>query len=186
MISVTFRTSGFKELDKALQDLTKATGKGVLRRAGIKAMQPMADIARGMAPRDKGDLAASITVGAKAVGAGADIGKAEYRKVMKGGGGKGDALKAMRGARREAKSSGKASAVEVFMGPTKPKTKREAIKAVVQEFGSAKQHPNAYMRPAFEQDKTALVDRLGKEMWAEIEKSAKRAAKKAARIAAKG
>lgn len=186
MTSVTFKTSGFKELDRALQDLSKSTGKGVLRRAGIKAMQPMADIARGMAPRDKGDLAASITVGAKAVGAGADIGKKEYAAVMKGRGSKADALKAMRGARREAKSSGKASAVEVFMGPAKPKTKREAIKAVVQEFGSAKQQPNAYMRPAWDQDKAALVDRLGKEMWAEIDKSAKRAAAKAVRIAAKG
>lgn len=63
------RIDGLRELDAALGELPKATAKAVLRRVGIKALQPMAEAARGMAPDDPAtggnDLKTSITVGTK-------------------------------------------------------------------------------------------------------------------------
>lgn len=66
-MKVTFRIDGLRELELALTQLPKATARAALRRVGIKALQPMADIARELAPDDPEtggkDLRASITVG---------------------------------------------------------------------------------------------------------------------------
>lgn len=59
---MTVQLRGFRELERALSELPKATGKNVLRRVARGALQPMAEKARGLAPKDKGDLAASIQV----------------------------------------------------------------------------------------------------------------------------
>ena len=60
------RLEGFKDLDKALGELTEAAGKGVMRRALKSAATPVADAARGMAPvGDTGNLAASVAYGTK-------------------------------------------------------------------------------------------------------------------------
>lgn len=68
-MKTTVHISGLRELDAALGELPKATARSVLRRVGIKALQPMADAAREMAPDDPTtggvDLKASITVGTK-------------------------------------------------------------------------------------------------------------------------
>ncbi|MGP3699194.1 HK97-gp10 family putative phage morphogenesis protein [Rhodobacter sp. NSM] len=179
------RVEGLKELEAQLQKLSKAAGKAALRRAGISAMKPMAEIARSKAPVDEGDLRDSISVGAKAVDGGADIGKREFGAVMRAGGSVGEARAALRDARRSATASGNLSAVELYMGPTQPATKREAIKAIVNEFGSFKMDPQPYMRPAWDQDREALLERIKAEMWTEIQKAVVRARKRAARAAAK-
>lgn len=60
--------SGLRELDAALGEFKKATAKGVLRRVGIRALEPVASAMRAMAPVDPespGDLAGSVTVGTK-------------------------------------------------------------------------------------------------------------------------
>lgn len=60
---------GLRELDKALGELTKASAKGVVRRVLLKAAQPIADMARSLAPDDPDtpdpDLESSIGVGTK-------------------------------------------------------------------------------------------------------------------------
>jgi len=69
----TVSVSGLRELDAALGALAaeygKAAGKAVLRRVADKALRPMADTARALAPDDPStngnDLKASITVGGK-------------------------------------------------------------------------------------------------------------------------
>ncbi len=61
----TVTLSGFKELERALAQLPKATGKNVLRRIAKGALEPMADSAAAKAPRDEGKLAFSISVGEK-------------------------------------------------------------------------------------------------------------------------
>lgn len=184
-MKTTVKITGMKELERELQKLSKAAGKGALRRAGMKAMQPMAEIARAQAPVETGDLRDSIAVGAKAVDGGADIGKREFAAVMKSGGSKGEAVAALRDARRAATGAGNLSAVELYMGPRKAKSRDEAIKAIVQEFGSSKMEPNPYMRPAWDQDKAALLERLKTELWAEISKTISRAQKRAAAKAAR-
>lgn len=68
-MKTTMRIDGLRELDAALGELPKAAAKAVLRRVGIKALQPMAETARSLAPDDPttqgNDLKASITVGTK-------------------------------------------------------------------------------------------------------------------------
>jgi len=70
---VKIKVEGLRELDAALGALAaeygKTAGKAVLRRVADKALQPMAETARQLAPDDPAtvgkDLKASITVGGK-------------------------------------------------------------------------------------------------------------------------
>lgn len=68
-MKVTVRVDGLRALDAALGELPKATAKGVLRRVGKKALTPMAETARRLAPDDPDtsadDLKSSIVVGTK-------------------------------------------------------------------------------------------------------------------------
>jgi HK97 gp10 family phage protein len=72
-MKVTVKVEGLRELDAALGALAaeygKPAGKAVLRRVADKALQPMAETARQLAPDDPetggNDLKASITVGGK-------------------------------------------------------------------------------------------------------------------------
>jgi HK97 gp10 family phage protein len=61
----TVKLSGFRELEKALSELPKSTGRNVLRRVAKGALEPMADRARALAPVGQGDLKASIEVSEK-------------------------------------------------------------------------------------------------------------------------
>ena len=58
----TVKLEGFKELERALAQLPKATGKNVLRRVAKAALDPVADMAANAAPHRSGRLAYSITV----------------------------------------------------------------------------------------------------------------------------
>jgi HK97 gp10 family phage protein len=60
-----FRIEGLKELDQALTELPKATARNVLLRTLKEQGQPIADAGEAYAPRDKGHLADSYTVGTK-------------------------------------------------------------------------------------------------------------------------
>lgn len=70
-MKTTVRVDGLRDLDAALgalgAEFGKTAAKGVLRRVAIKALTPMAEAARGMAPDDpdtnSNDLKASIVVG---------------------------------------------------------------------------------------------------------------------------
>ena len=48
----TVRLSGFSQLEEELAKVSKAVGKGAVRRALKKSAEPMAEIARGLAPDD--------------------------------------------------------------------------------------------------------------------------------------
>lgn len=171
------KLEGFKELDAELAKLSKSMGKAVLRRSGIKALGPTAALAASIAPVATGELKGSIAVSAKAHGAGSQIGKSAYAAVMRGGGSKAQAVAALRDVRRNTDTSGVPS-VELFMGPAKG-SKRLALKAIAQEFGTIKQPPHSFMRPAWDQDQAALLGRLKKDLWDEVRKSVARAAKRA-------
>ena len=54
------------------------------------------------------------------------------------------------------------------------------------EFGTAHSAAQPFMRPAWDQDHKALLERLKVEIWTEIKKSMARAERKAARLAAGG
>lgn len=158
-MSVTVDVQGFAELEKELDNLSKAAGKGVLRRSLKKAAQPTADLASSMAPVDTGRLAGSIIVGTKLDGRQAKI----HRRMF-----------------RDDKAS-----VEMFVGPSYLKGDGGRHGHLL-EFGTVKMSPQPFMRPAWDSDKRAMLDRLGDELWRELEKSIARADRKAARDAAKG
>lgn len=72
-MKTTVKFTGGRELDAALGALAaeygKASGKAVLRRVGMKALQPMADTTNALAPDDPAtggnDLSGSYIVGTK-------------------------------------------------------------------------------------------------------------------------
>lgn len=68
------------------------------------------------------------------------------------------------------------AAVEGFVGTSDPA-------GVQQEFGNANHGPQPALRPAWDQEAVPTLDRLGKELWAEFDKSVKRAERKAAKLA---
>lgn len=146
---VEVKLEGFAELDRALEELSKAAGKGVLRRSLKKAALPTAELAASLAPEGPtGNLAASVAYGTKLTKRQAGL----HRKMFR---------------------NDKAS-VEGFVGANDPA-------AVPQEFGTVDHGPQPFMRPAWDQDAMPLLDRLGKELAVEVEKSVKRARAKAAR-----
>jgi len=66
------------------------------------------------------------------------------------------------------------AAVEGFVGTNDPA-------GVQQEFGNIHHGPQPALRPAWDQDRGPLLDRLGQELWREFEKSLARAERKAAK-----
>ena len=62
---VTVKIEGLREVDAALGQLGKATGRNVMRRVAIKRLQPIADEMKANAPVDQSDLRDSIIVTTK-------------------------------------------------------------------------------------------------------------------------
>lgn len=171
-MTVTVETTGFAELDRQLRNLSKSAGKAVLRRALKTAAEPMAEIARSLAPDDAAtggfDLKSSI----------------KYGTVLS---------RSQKKAHRKMFRNDKAS-VEGFVGAG------PLAQAVFTEFGTSPfinggqyagtQNPGItaqpFMRPAWDQDKMAMLDRLRSELWSELEKAVARADRRAASAAAGG
>lgn len=61
----TIKTEGFREMDAALGEFSKATARNILIRAGLKALEPVAAAAKTKVHRRTGDLKDSIDVSAK-------------------------------------------------------------------------------------------------------------------------
>lgn len=181
---IKVRVDGLSDLKKALDEMKMSTAKGVLRRAGIKALQPMAEDARRNAPVLTGELKASIAVSAKA--ASGDAGRQAFGKVLRAGGTRGEAQAALRDARRAAQGARGDYFVDLFMGPEKGADRDEAIKQIAQEFGTTFHEPQPYMRPAFDAHKRSTIDRVAETLREEIDKTVERAARRAARQAATG
>lgn len=176
---VRVRIDGLKELDAALGELSKGAARGVLRRTLIKAGEPMRAEAERLAPRDTGKLSRSVKIAARIDNR---AGKREFGQVLKAGGTRAQATQALRDARR-AQGVG-ASFAEAFMGPAKG-SKRDAIKAIVQEFGSVKQDQQPYMRPAFDGKAHEVLGGIKSILTDEIAKAAARAKARALKKAAK-
>lgn len=148
-MTVTVKLEGFENFERNLAQLEKlATRRAVARRALIKAAQPMADMAQGLAPvGDSNMLAPSIMVGTKLIKRQAAL----HKKMFK---------------------NDRAS-VEVFVGAG------PVPSAHTQEFGTVHHAPQPFMRPAWDRDHKALLQRLGELMAKEIDKAVTRAARRA-------
>ncbi len=65
MSRTTVRVEGLREVDAALGQLGKATGRNVMRRVAVARLEPMAEEMRRRAPVDQTDLRDSIAVTTK-------------------------------------------------------------------------------------------------------------------------
>jgi HK97 gp10 family phage protein len=82
--------------------------------------------------------------------------------------------------RSQRKARERESFVEVFAGPG------PNPQAIQQEFGNVNQPAQPFMRPAWDATKDQVLERVKEGLGAEIDKAAKRQARKAAKAAAAG
>lgn len=149
----TVRIEGLRELDKALSQLPKNTGKNVLRRTLREAAKPLINTAEQLAPDRPGkppnDLSASIAISSR-------LNKNQRR--------------AIRGMSK--------SFVQMYVGPNSAVPHAHGS---WQEFGTVNHGPQPFMRPAWDQTNKAVLDNIAKTLGKEITKAAARLARKAAR-----
>ena len=88
--------------------------------------------------------------------------------------------RAVKGIQRQLRGSEAAQ----FIGIDESENRRLHIYAEVQEFGNENNPAQPAGRPAWQAKKYEALERLGDDLWAEIDKTAQRAARKAARLAA--
>lgn len=171
---------GLRELDAALGELPKATGRNVLKRVLIRAGEPIASRARELAPDDPAtgapDLHTSIAVSAKIKN---KVGAPEYAAVLRGGGSKEEARAALRTARREA--AGQGSFAEMHVGPD-----YRQFHGTLQEFGTSHSKAQPFMRPAWDEKQDEALGIIKRDLGSEIMKAANRVAARAAKKAMKG
>jgi CheY-like chemotaxis protein len=80
------------------------------------------------------------------------------------------AVQAMRAIRRASESL-----VELYVGPG------QHPQAITQEFGTSFHPPQPFMRPAWDQTQRPMIEDIKRELWADIQRTAARAARRAAR-----
>ena len=143
------KLTGFKELEREIERLSKAAGKGVLRRSLKIAALPIAAAANAAAPvGSTGGLAKSFNYSPKLNKRQLGLHKKMFRNNK--------------------------AAVAGFVGTNDPA-------GIQQEFGNQSHGPQPTLRPAWDAEGAATVDRLGEVLWTEIEKTVARAARKAAK-----
>jgi HK97 gp10 family phage protein len=169
------KIEGLKDLNDALSEFSKATAGNILKRAVGTAGALFAEHAIAIAPKDRGDLKREIKVSKPKI---ITPGKAAYAQAMRETGDKAEAAAAARAANRSAGGEGRSAVTHV--GPTK-----RAGHGMLQEFGTAHHRAQPFMRPTFDADGPKLVEVIRDTLAEEIEKAAKRAERKAARLAGK-
>jgi HK97 gp10 family phage protein len=174
-IKKTITVEGLKDLEDALYELPRATGGNVLKRAILIPAQAFADAASEIAPVDTGLLKTEIKPGKPKI---ITAGKAAYAQAMQGGATRSEAAEAAHAANAAAGGSGRRAVVSV--GPT-----RKAFYGQFQEFGTAHNAPQPFMRPTWDRMHNSLLDMVATTLKTEIEKARVRLAKKAERLAAK-
>lgn len=108
--------------------------------------------------------------------AGVDIDKGDLKSAIKIG----------KANRKDDRRGNRGDRVTAYVGVDLSVNKRLSTYARIEEFGGHNEVANPAGRQAFEGQKQAAVDRLADDLRTEITKTADRAAKRAARLAAKG
>ena len=146
---------GLAETLRALRTFPEvATQRNTLRRALVKAAEPIAVAARALAPDDPKtpapDLKSSIMVATQLT--------KRHRKGEK------------------------ENEVEVYVGPTRVPGRFVLNYASFAEYGTANTPAHPYLRPAWEQQKGAVMEILARELRVEFDKTAARLSRKAAKL----
>ena len=156
------KLTGLRELENALAELPKATGKNVLRRTLKKAAAPIERDAAANAPELSGNLQLNIAT------------SFQLNKNQKS----------------EVRKANSKSSAEIHVGVKAGKSVSGAdafaqIAGVQTEFGNDHQEADPWFRPAWDSNHDRALDTIGSELGTEIEKAAKRLARKAAKLAGK-
>lgn len=153
-MTVTIKWSGLRELERSLIELPKATAKNTVRRTSRKALEPFLASVKAKAP-----LSDPADTPERQPGAlrdsyiiGTKLNPSQARQ-----------------ARREGKHF-----TEVYAGTNDPV-------GVFQEFGTINHPPQPHARPAWDETKDEALAIFSRDLGGEIEKAAKRLAKKRAR-----
>ena len=156
----TFRFEGSRELDKALGQLPRATGKNVLRRVARKALEPIIADAKTKVHFITGKLKDSLAVSPKL----SFHQKAIHKEMF----------------------ANKRSSIEMFAGAGPHSF---VPQGVWEEFGvkrrGKKTSPHPFLRPAWDAGKLPALNNIKKDLAAEIQKAAARIDRKNARANAK-
>lgn len=156
------RIEGLRELEKALQELPRATAKNVMRRGLIEAAQPTLEHARSLVPVATGGLRDSLEVSTKA--------KRGFKKDFSGANATGRSTQLP-----------SASAIQVYIGPSFP----DGFHGHLIEFGTSRTSPQAFLRPAWDATKDQVLASISGFTWGQLKKAADRLARKTARAAKK-
>lgn len=162
------RISGTKELEAALGQFTKATQRRVLERALKRSAEPIRRAAADNVPIDTGNLRKSI----KTVVVRSSAGRAAFADAMRQGATRVEAGRAARAANRAAKGTGPSARARV---------QATARHAAWVEFGTFKMPGRPYMAPAVALNGPRAQASVRNDLKLEIEATAKRVAKRAAR-----
>lgn len=155
-MKITVKTLGFAQMDRALGEFTKATGKNVLKRTGFAALEPMAADMKDRAPVARvngGELRDAIAVGDK-------LGK------------------------RQKRMNRQPSTVEVYAGVQQEAGGGMTPEAIQQEFGNENHGPQPYARPAWDGGQARLLADVKTSLAEQIDKASDRARRRA--LKAKG
>jgi HK97 gp10 family phage protein len=142
---------GLEDTLAALREFPQAAGRTTLRRALLKAAEPVAIVARSYAPDDPRtappDLKSSIAVTTQLTG-------------------------------RARRQQPKTSEVEVYIGPTRQTGRTVLNYAATVEFGTFRAPAYPYMRPAWDRTKGLVQTILARELTIEFERTANRLSRK--------
>ena len=156
----TFRIEGLKELDRALGQLPRATGKNVLRRVARKALEPIIADAKTKVHEVSSDTKDSLAVSTK--------------------------LSFRQKGLHQSMFANKRSSIEMFAGAG---SHLFVPQAIWEEFGverhGKKISPHPFLRPAWDAGKMPALNNVKKDLAAEIKRAADRVARKKARATAK-
>ena len=171
---VTMEVSGLKELEAALMELPKATGKNVLRRALIAAALPIEQEGQqGIKVR----RVRPAVVTSKVQFSVGNAGKRAFAEALSRGATRMEAGEAAHAA-NATNESGEATAALLAVGPTK-----RAFYGF--EFGTVSVAPHPFMRPAWHLHKANALETIQTQLRDEIEKARIRLVKKQLRLLAK-
>lgn len=150
-MTMTVKVDGLAGLLAALEELPRvATEKAVVRRSLIQSAEPIRSLWAALAPYDGTDLGLHLR----------DAVVVSPKTVARAG-----------------DPGEPPGAVIVYVGPNKALPRHHGI---FMEFGTFKDRPQPSGRPAFEGRKEESLHLLGYYMWLEIDKTARRLAKRSA------
>lgn len=150
---LTLKKMGFREMDAALGELSKASARSVGKKVLKLGAKPLVEQMKALAPDDPvtgtGDLKSTIAASDKL--------SPRQKKLQ----------------RRAVKGGGKKSFAEIYVGPG------PLPQAHQQEFGNVNHGPQPFARPAWRATRRQVLDRVGESLGREIAAAAMRAKRRA-------